>query len=124
MTEENKETNFISENLQDDVLLKILLIGDSGVGKTNIFTRFVKNVFEQEAKSTIGVEFETITVKVQGKSVLCQIWDTAGQERFRSVTQQYYRGASSALLVYDLTDVKNLFINILRNQHLKAVQSG
>ncbi|CAD8183022.1 unnamed protein product [Paramecium octaurelia] len=86
-----------------DYLFKIVLIGDSGVGKTNILKRFINNEFSLESKPTIGVEFATKTFQQQGKSVKCQIWDTAGQERFRAITNAYYRGAVGAFICYDVT---------------------
>ncbi|XP_003573862.2 ras-related protein Rab11D [Brachypodium distachyon] len=86
-----------------DYLFKIVLIGDSGVGKSNLLTRFTRNEFSLESKSTIGVEFATRSIRVDDKVVKAQIWDTAGQERYRAVTSAYYRGALGALLVYDIT---------------------
>lgn len=79
------------------------MIGDSGVGKSNILGRFTRNEFNIESKSTIGVEFATRTVTVDGKTIKAQIWDTAGQERYRAITSAYYRGAVGALLMYDIT---------------------
>ena len=76
---------------------------DSGVGKSNILSRFKDNKFIQESKPTIGVEFETKTIKLEGVTIKNQIWDTAGQERFRAITNAYYRGAVGALIVYDIT---------------------
>ncbi|KAG6634359.1 hypothetical protein CIPAW_12G113200 [Carya illinoinensis] len=86
-----------------DYLFKVVLIGDSGVGKSNLLSRFTKNEFNLESKSTIGVEFATRTLNVDGKVIKAQIWDTAGQERYRAITSAYYRGAVGALLVYDIT---------------------
>eukprot|EP00262_Sarcandra_glabra_P007534 TRINITY_DN20407_c0_g1_i1.p1 TRINITY_DN20407_c0_g1~~TRINITY_DN20407_c0_g1_i1.p1 ORF type:complete len:217 (-),score=17.85 TRINITY_DN20407_c0_g1_i1:261-911(-) len=86
-----------------DYLFKVVLIGDSGVGKSNLLSRFTRNEFCLESKSTIGVEFATRTVQVEGKTIKAQIWDTAGQERYRAITSAYYRGALGALLVYDVT---------------------
>lgn len=86
-----------------DFQLKLVLVGDSGVGKSNIISKFTKNEFNLESKTTIGVEFATKTVLVEGKSIKVQIWDTAGQERYRSMASAYYRGAVGALLVYDIT---------------------
>ncbi|KAJ9671425.1 hypothetical protein PVL29_025232 [Vitis rotundifolia] len=107
-----------------DYLFKVVLIGDSGVGKSNLLSRFTKNEFNLESKSTIGVEFATRTLNVDGKVIKAQIWDTAGQERdpqillsktecfyflvlkkflYRAITSAYYRGAVGALLVYDVT---------------------
>ncbi|KAJ8638846.1 hypothetical protein MRB53_015540 [Persea americana] len=86
-----------------DYLFKVVLIGDSGVGKSNLLTRFTKNEFSLESRSTIGVEFATRSVSVENKVIKAQIWDTAGQERYRAITSAYYRGAVGALLVYDVT---------------------
>lgn len=85
-----------------DFLFKVVLIGDSGVGKSNLLSRFTRNEFSLESKSTIGVEFATRSIQVDGKTVKAQIWDTAGQERYRAITSAYYRGAVGALLVYDI----------------------
>ncbi|XP_057727756.1 ras-related protein RABA1f-like [Arachis stenosperma] len=86
-----------------DYLYKVVLIGDSGVGKSNLLSRFTKNEFTLDSKSTIGVEFATRTVHVHDKIVKAQIWDTAGQERYRAITSAYYRGAVGALVVYDIS---------------------
>ncbi|GIL51543.1 hypothetical protein Vafri_7514 [Volvox africanus] len=86
-----------------DYLFKVVLIGDSGVGKSNLLSRFTRNEFSLESKSTIGVEFATRSIQVDGKTIKAQIWDTAGQERYRAITSAYYRGAVGALLVYDIT---------------------
>ncbi|CAI9756455.1 unnamed protein product [Fraxinus pennsylvanica] len=86
-----------------DYLFKVVLIGDSGVGKSNLLSRFTRNEFSQQSKSTIGVEFATRSIQVEDKVVKAQIWDTAGQERYRAITSAYYRGAVGALLVYDVT---------------------
>mmetsp|Transcript_6837 Transcript_6837/g.27449 ORF Transcript_6837/g.27449 Transcript_6837/m.27449 type:complete len:211 (+) Transcript_6837:2798-3430(+) len=88
-----------------DYLFKIVLIGDSGVGKSNLLSRFTRNEFCLESKSTIGVEFATRSVQIDGKTIKAQIWDTAGQERYRAITSAYYRGAVGALLVYDITSL-------------------
>ncbi|CAM9978862.1 unnamed protein product, partial [Heterosigma akashiwo] len=82
-----------------DYLFKVVLIGDSGVGKSNLLSRFTRNEFNLESKSTIGVEFATKSIQTEGKVVKAQIWDTAGQERYRAITSAYYRGAVGALLV-------------------------
>lgn len=86
-----------------DYLFKVVLIGDSGVGKSNLLSRFTRNEFNLESKSTIGVEFATKSINVDSKVVKAQIWDTAGQERYRAITSAYYRGAVGALLVYDIS---------------------
>jgi small GTP-binding protein len=93
-------------------IFKIVLLGDSGVGKSNLVFRFTKNKFNKDSKSTIGVEFATKTVEIgDNKVVKAQIWDTAGQERYRSIASSYYRGAVGALLVYDVTD-RNSFNHV------------
>jgi Ras-related protein Rab-11A len=79
------------------------LIGDSGVGKSNLLSRFTRNEFNLDSKSTIGVEFATRSIQVDNKTIKAQIWDTAGQERYRAITSAYYRGAVGALLVYDIS---------------------
>lgn len=87
----------------EEYLFKIVLIGDSAVGKSNLLSRFARDEFDLNAKATIGVEFQTQGVEIEGKEVKAQIWDTAGQERFRAVTSAYYRGAVGALIVYDIS---------------------
>ncbi|XP_065034891.1 ras-related protein RABA1f-like [Musa acuminata AAA Group] len=86
-----------------DYRFKVVLIGDSGVGKTNLLSRFARDEFSFVTKSTIGVEFATRTVHVDGKLIKAQIWDTAGQDRYRAITSAYYRGSVGALIVYDLS---------------------
>ncbi|XP_057970588.1 ras-related protein Rab11D [Malania oleifera] len=86
-----------------DYVFKIVLIGDSAVGKSQVLARFARNEFSLDSKATIGVEFQTRTLIIHHKSVKAQIWDTAGQERYRAVTSAYYRGAVGAMLVYDIT---------------------
>lgn len=100
-----------------DLLFKLLLIGDSGVGKTCVLFRFSDDTFNTTFISTIGIDFKIKTVELQGKKIKLQIWDTAGQERFHTITTSYYRGANGILLVYDITQPKT-FDNIskwLRN---------
>lgn len=98
-------------NNEYDYLFKILLVGDSGVGKSSIMKRFIKKEYENSYISTIGVDFEISTCTIKDKVVKLQIWDTAGQERFDSITTSYYRGAHGVLIVYDVSD-KNSFENI------------
>jgi small GTP-binding protein len=93
------------DSTEADLLIKIVLIGDSGVGKTNLLSRFTRDQFNPESKSTIGVEFATQTIPYDDKVVKAQIWDTAGQERYRAITSAYYRGAVGALLLYDITSM-------------------
>ncbi|KAJ1982279.1 Rab GTPase ypt31 [Dimargaris verticillata] len=92
----------MSKDDEYDYLFKVVLIGDSGVGKSNLLSRFTRNEFNLDSKSTIGVEFATRSIDVDGKTIKAQIWDTAGQERYRAITSAYYRGAVGALLVYDI----------------------
>ncbi|KAF5186890.1 Ras-related protein rab-11a [Thalictrum thalictroides] len=94
-----------------DYLFKVVLIGDSGVGKSNLLSRFTKNEFSLDYRSTIGVEFGTRSLNIDGKIVKTQLWDTAGQERYRAVTGAYYRGAVGALVVYDVTQ-HSTFVNV------------
>jgi small GTP-binding protein len=95
---------------QHDFLWKIVVIGDSGVGKSNLIGRYTKDQFRVETKTTIGVEFGHKSLKIDNKEIKAQIWDTAGQERFRALTRGYYRGAFGALLVYSITN-KSSFEN-------------
>jgi len=93
-----------SDDENFDFLYKVVVTGDSGVGKTNIITRFTANEFSLESKATIGVEFGHAEITLGDSSkIKVQIWDTAGQERFRAITRGYYRGAVGALIVYDIT---------------------
>ncbi|KAK7572140.1 hypothetical protein V9T40_014612 [Parthenolecanium corni] len=94
-----------------DYLFKLLLIGDSGVGKTSVLFRFSEDAFNTTFISTIGIDFKIRTIEMDGKRIKLQIWDTAGQERFRTITTAYYRGAMGIILVYDVTDAKT-FENI------------
>ncbi|XP_054909863.1 ras-related protein Rab-25-like [Poeciliopsis prolifica] len=84
-------------------VFKVVLIGESGVGKSNLLSRFTKNEFLHDSRTTIGVEFSTRTVQLDNFTIKAQIWDTAGLERYRAITSAYYRGAVGALLVYDIS---------------------
>eukprot|EP00756_Hemistasia_phaeocysticola_P026762 Hpha_TRINITY_DN16082_c4_g3::TRINITY_DN16082_c4_g3_i1::g.120167::m.120167/K07880/RAB4B; Ras-related protein Rab-4B len=86
-----------------DKLLKFIIIGDSGTGKSCLLHRFVEGKFIDDQTPTIGVEFGSKIEEIRGKMVKLQVWDTAGQERYRSVARNYYRGAVGCLLVYDIT---------------------
>jgi small GTP-binding protein len=87
----------------EDYTVKIIVVGDSGVGKSNILSRYSSNQFNIESKATVGVELFPKTFKVNDKVVKVLIWDTAGQERYKSMTNAYYRGAKGAVIVYDIT---------------------
>ncbi|XP_032145756.1 ras-related protein Rab-18-like isoform X2 [Sapajus apella] len=91
--------------MDEDVLttLKILIIGESGVGKSSLLLRFTDDTFDPELAATIGVDFKVKTISVDGNKAKLAIWDTAGQERFRALTPSYYRGAQGVILVYDVT---------------------
>jgi Ras-related protein Rab-1A len=91
-------------NPEYDYLFKLLLIGDSGVGKSCLLLRFADDSYIDSYISTIGVDFKIRTVEQDGKTIKLQIWDTAGQERFRTITSSYYRGAHGIIIVYDVTD--------------------
>ena len=88
-------------------LYKIIIIGDSGVGKSNILGRYLNNEFKQETKSTVGVEFGSKKLKVSGINIKLQIWDTAGQERCRAITSAYYKGSKGCFIVYDITSTQS-----------------
>ncbi|XP_045805886.1 ras-related protein RABE1c-like [Trifolium pratense] len=94
-----------------DHLIKLLLIGDSGVGKSSLLLRFSDSVFETSYITTLGIDFKNRIIELDGKKIMLQIWDTAGQERFRTITTAYYRGAMGILLVYDVTN-ESSFNNI------------
>ncbi|GAA5849979.1 hypothetical protein JCM3766R1_001943 [Sporobolomyces carnicolor] len=94
-----------------DLLFKLLLIGDSGVGKSCLLLRFADDTYTESYISTIGVDFKIRTIELEGKTVKLQIWDTAGQERFRTITSSYYRGAHGIIVVYDVTDA-DTFSNV------------
>jgi Ras-related protein Rab-8A len=94
-----------------DALLKLLVIGDSAVGKTSLLLRYMDDKFSSSFVSTIGVDFKTRTEDIDGRAVRLQIWDTAGQERFRTITTSYFRGAHGILLCFDATERKT-FTNV------------
>ena len=103
--------NAASPNASNSVLYKLLLIGDSGVGKSSLLHRFADDIYTDSYISTIGVDFKIKTMVVEDKVVKLQIWDTAGQERFRTITSSYYRGAHGIIVVYDITDLDS-FSNV------------
>ncbi|EFA05261.1 ras-related protein Rab-35 [Tribolium castaneum] len=99
-----------------DHLFKLLIIGDSGVGKSSLLLRFADNTFSGSYITTIGVDFKIKTVSLDGQKVKLQIWDTAGQERFRTITSTYYRGTHGVIVVYDVTNGES-FANVKRWLH-------
>ena len=94
-----------------DYLFKVLLLGDSDVGKSSLILRYTEETFNSKLVNSIGVDFKMKKKEVDGKIIKVQIWDTAGHERFRSITYSYYRGANAIIIVFDLSDKKS-FINI------------
>ena len=86
-----------------EYMFKLVVVGDSGIGKSQLLSRFTNDEFDLDSKSTIGVEFSTRQIEHDGKTIEAQVWDTAGQERYHSLAPMYYRGAAAAILVYDMT---------------------
>jgi small GTP-binding protein len=108
-----------------DYMFKVVAVGESGVGKTNLISMFTKGIFNQSSANTIGVEFTSKIIEVDGKRIKAQLWDTAGQERFRAISVAYYRSAMGGLLVYDVTkrytfDSLPRWLEELRSQMPKA----
>jgi len=101
----------MNNNDNYDLILKLVLIGDSGVGKTNILSRYNNNEFSLVTQPTVGVEFGNKIIKKENKSIKLQLWDTAGQERYKAITNAFYKGSKGAFVVYDITR-KSSFLNI------------
>jgi Ras-related protein Rab-1A len=113
------DTNYLSMSESYDYLIKCLIIGDSGTGKSSLMLRFTDDVFNTSYISTIGVDFKIKTINYRDKNFKFQIWDTAGQDRFRTMTSSYYRGANAVIICYDVTD-KTSFNNV--NKWLEEVE--
>jgi len=103
----------MASNGDFDLVYKVVIVGDSGVGKTNILSRYLTNEFNFDSKTTVGVELGIKKTEIDGYNVKIQIWDTAGQERYRAITSAYYKGTLGALIVYDVTKPES-FENINR----------
>ena len=88
----------------EDYKMKIIVVGDSGVGKTNLINRFASDKFDSNSKATIGVEFVYKTLKINKEVIKVEVWDTAGEERYKAITSTYYKGAKGAIIVYDITN--------------------
>jgi small GTP-binding protein len=106
-------------NPKYDALVKLLLIGDSSVGKSSLLVRFADDKFSPDYMSTIGIDYKIKTFNIGETRVKMEVWDTAGQERFRTITKAYYRGAMGVLLVYDVTSEKSFkqiqgWINLIK----------
>ena len=118
----------MSNGKEADIILKLLLLGDTSVGKTSILSNYNENKFDQNAIGTIGVEYEYKTISYKNMKIKLQIWDTSGEERFRKITKNFYRNADGLFLVFDLTrdstfsNIKNWIIFLcfyLRINYLK-----
>eukprot|EP00828_Plagiopyla_frontata_P008545 TRINITY_DN14278_c0_g1_i2.p2 TRINITY_DN14278_c0_g1~~TRINITY_DN14278_c0_g1_i2.p2 ORF type:complete len:225 (-),score=44.82 TRINITY_DN14278_c0_g1_i2:149-823(-) len=115
-------------NKEYDYLFKIVIIGNSGVGKSSILMRFTDDQFKDSYLATIGVDFRFKTIEIDEKKVKLQIWDTAGQERFRTITSAYYKGADGIIIVFDstneqsFTDIESYWLNELNNYAEKNVE--
>ncbi len=110
-------TDLISQDY--DYLFKVLLLGDSDVGKSSLILRYTEETFNSKLVNSIGVDFKMKKKEIDGKVIKVQIWDTAGHERFRSITYSYYRGANAIIIVFDLSDKKS-FISI--TEWLKQIE--
>ena len=113
MSEFPLRKNIMTEMITYEHFFKILLVGDACVGKTSLLIRFSEDTYSQMYNMTIGIDFRTKIVRINGERVKLQLWDTAGQERYRTITQAYYRGSHGVLVVYDVTS-RNSFENIKR----------
>ncbi len=111
-----------------DMLFKVLLVGNTSVGKSSLFLRFVDKIWNDAFVPTIGVDFKIKTLNINNKNIKLQIWDTAGQERFRTIISSYYRGAHGILLIFDVTEtesfesLKNWLIEIEKNTNKNVIK--
>lgn len=111
----------MNKNLTRPFLLaKVVIVGDSGVGKTNLMTKYCDGVFKETYVATIGVDFKLKDIVIGEEKIKLQIWDTAGQERFRNITQTYFKGAKGIILTYSIND-KQTFRNL--NRWLRQLDS-
>ena len=86
-----------------DLLIKVVIVGDSSVGKTNLLSRFAHNSFNENSRNTIGVDFQAVDLNINGQNIKAQFWDTAGQEKYRSIAAAYYKNAQGIIITYDVT---------------------
>ena len=104
----NDEIKSINEyGIKEKYKFKVVIVGDSNVGKTNLLKRFINESFSSNTKATIGVELISKTYSINNEIIKVDIWDTAGQERYKSITSSYYKGANGAMIVYDVTNKKS-----------------
>ena len=89
--------------------IKIVLLGDSGVGKTNLLTRFIKDKFEENPKTTIGTDISNLDLLIKNKTIKANFWDTSGQEKYRALSKNYYKNSNGAIIIYDITNKKTFF---------------
>ena len=111
MSDEIKIEEATSPDIKEEYKLKVVVVGDSGVGKTNLIKRFTSDTFSYDSKATVGVEFISKSYIINKKVFKIEIWDTAGQERYKAITSAYYKGAKGCLIVYDTTS-QTTFHNI------------
>lgn len=97
-----------------DIMVKLLLLGDGGVGKTSLMLRYSEDKFSTSLLATAGVDYKTQFLEIESKRVKCQIWDTAGQQRFHTITQAYYKAAHGIVLIYDVSDATESSFNNVR----------
>ncbi|KAK5580404.1 hypothetical protein RB653_000421 [Dictyostelium firmibasis] len=102
-------TTLKSQKPPCDLFLKILMIGNSSVGKSSMLVRYTKNTFSDSYTPTLGIDFCLKTIEIDDKIIKLQIWDTAGQERFNNITSSYYRGANGVMIVYDITNQESFY---------------